>query len=382
MARRTPKALVESELLRWARRTSGLGVEDVAKKVQVTPDKIAGWEAGADRPTVAQLRKLAHAYRRPLAVFFRSEPPKEEPEPQDFRSGRSAPMSPALRVEIRKARRRRSVSLEFGSARPVGLPECSTKEDPEEVALRLRAWLSVDLRDQVEWKDANRALNEWVRAVEDRGILVFHASGIDPGEMRGLSLSHDRLPLILLNGADVAVGRSFTLMHELAHLMLRNAGVCGDLTADSDNDVEVFCNAVAGATLVPSEELLLHPIVRRTTTGWSSRAIGEVAAHFSVSEEVVARRLLTLEQITERFYSHLRRLYLRRVAAMKEAEKRRTGGPKYYTLACRNLGNLYRRIVLVALQSGEATLMQAVDFLGVKAEHVEAMAADLGYQID
>jgi DNA-binding transcriptional regulator YiaG len=56
---RTPDALVSPELLVWARETLGLSVDDAAKKAAVRAERLASWEDGTDRPTIAQLRKLA-----------------------------------------------------------------------------------------------------------------------------------------------------------------------------------------------------------------------------------------------------------------------------------------------------------------------------------
>jgi Zn-dependent peptidase ImmA (M78 family) len=68
-----------------------------------------------------------------------------------------------------------------------------------------------------------------------------------------------------LNGGDAQVGRTFSLLHELCHLILRDGGLClpGDDRIREETDLEALCNRVAGATLVPAESLLAEPIVRR-----------------------------------------------------------------------------------------------------------------------
>ena len=58
---------------------------------------------------------------------------------------------------------------------------------------------------------------------------------------------------------DANAGRVFTLLHEFTHLLLRQGGVC-DLVQTAENTpdsrLEAFCNAVAGAALVPVRALL------------------------------------------------------------------------------------------------------------------------------
>ena len=68
-------------------------------------------------------------------------------------------------------------------------------------------------------------------------------------EMRGLCIFHDKIPIIILNGKDTPNGRIFSLFHELTHLLLAESAICGD-------DVEIFCNSVAGEFLVPESDLI------------------------------------------------------------------------------------------------------------------------------
>jgi len=51
-----------------ARSTSGLALEDAAAKIGVPPDPHSRWEDGKEDLTIAQLRKAAGVYKRPLAV--------------------------------------------------------------------------------------------------------------------------------------------------------------------------------------------------------------------------------------------------------------------------------------------------------------------------
>ena len=68
---RSVDALVNPDLLVWARRNSSLTIEQVAKKVPVKPKRLKQWEKGELRPTIKQLSKLGHIYKRPIAIFYR-----------------------------------------------------------------------------------------------------------------------------------------------------------------------------------------------------------------------------------------------------------------------------------------------------------------------
>ena len=78
-------AAVKPTLLVWARESAGLEIDEAARKLQVKPERLASWETGERRPTINQLRHLARVYRRPIAVFFLSKPPKKFKAMHDFR---------------------------------------------------------------------------------------------------------------------------------------------------------------------------------------------------------------------------------------------------------------------------------------------------------
>ena len=68
MAGKRVEAVVTPELLRWSRESIGLSVEQMAKKVGTTEERVEDWEAGRRRPSLAQARKWANAAKRPLVI--------------------------------------------------------------------------------------------------------------------------------------------------------------------------------------------------------------------------------------------------------------------------------------------------------------------------
>ncbi|WP_320338988.1 helix-turn-helix domain-containing protein [Burkholderia cenocepacia] len=81
--KREPVEGVQPEVLRWARETVGLSIDEVATMLRAAPSEVADWETGAGAPTYAQLEKLAYqVFKRPLAVFFFRRRPRKR-----FRSG-------------------------------------------------------------------------------------------------------------------------------------------------------------------------------------------------------------------------------------------------------------------------------------------------------
>ena len=62
---------INIDVLKWARDTLGLSLQDVAAKMKRKEKEIEEWEAGTSSPTYPQLEKLAYdIYKRPIAIFF------------------------------------------------------------------------------------------------------------------------------------------------------------------------------------------------------------------------------------------------------------------------------------------------------------------------
>lgn len=377
--------VVKPALLRWARESAGLTLEQSATKIGIKAEQLTEWEENRLRPTVAQLRKAANVYKRPFAVFFLPEPPAQPVPLHDFRrlpADTPTRLSPELLLEMRRARRRRAVALELLADldRPViELPlRAGLDDDPEDVAAWARTWLRVSLEDHVRWAGEYEPLNAWLAVFEAHGILVFQTGAVSLEEMRGFSLNERRLPVIVLNAQDAPRGRVFTLMHEFTHLMLSQGGVCDPLRVrrqarTPDERVEVYCNRTAGAILVPRDALLGHPLVApaRGPREWSEGSLQQLANQFAVSREVILRRLLILGRTTDDFYEHKREEYLAQYRALEIHAREREGFAPFFRVVVRDNGREYTRLVLEALDRERITPADVSDYLGVRLKHLE-----------
>ena len=64
-------------VLKWARESAGLSLEDAAKRIPVPVAKLTAAESGSGQLTFSQLKSASHVYKRPLAVFFLDAPPAQ-----------------------------------------------------------------------------------------------------------------------------------------------------------------------------------------------------------------------------------------------------------------------------------------------------------------
>ncbi len=368
------EAIVKPELLVWARESAGLTIEDAARKASLAVEKLESCERGEMRLTVPQLRKLAKVYKRPLAVFYLSKPPKTFDALRDFRrlpGGAPVVESPQLKLEIRRAIYRRKMALEMyddlGYQPPQLTTVASLADDWEALAERIRRLLSVSDEDQTSFKDQYEALSRWRSAIEDAGALVFQTTGVEVGEMRGFSISEVTLPVIVISGKDSPSGRIFTMLHEFAHLLLRQGGLCnlqekGKQTEESR--VEVFCNGVAGATLVPGELLAKHPLVsgRKKGVHWKDEEIWALARSFQVSRDVILRRLLINHLVTKEFYDSKRERLLQEYESASRSGGFTTPDKKAIAMS----GRAFVRLVLNSYYQEKITLSDVSDFLDVR----------------
>ena len=377
---KTVRATAKPELIRWVREDAGLSLEDAAKKTGTTVERVRAWEAGDLAPTIRQLRLLGKAARRPLAVFFLSEPPERFQAMHDFRRIPGDPLregSRELRLEIRVALARREIAVDLAGGLGEPLAEFPVTfdldENPIHAAFRLRDVLGLGLEVQRTWRSPYEALNGWKKSVEALGILVFQASGVDVSEMRGFSIAEFPYPAVVVNVQDSPRARVFSLIHELCHIGLRRGGVC-DLTDQGqrppeDDRVETFCNAVAAEVLVPINALVLSSVVQEhgPDPEWTMRELQALSTEYSVSREVILRRLLAAGRTTREFYQEKREEFLKEHQALR---RRQTGFVTPDVQAVSGAGATFVRLVLDSYYQERITSRDVSEYLGVRLKHL------------
>ena len=377
-------ATVTPSVLKWARESAGLALDVAAKRIGVEPARLSAAEDGSGLLTFPQLRKAASVFKRPLAVFFLNAPPSTESPVADFRrvpEALGAPTSPELRLEVRRLNRKREIAAWLGDADAIdwsyiGEIAIDAAPAPELVAARLRHLFGYGDLVRRQWRDDYQAFKWWRTAIENQGTLVFLSRRIAIDEMRGFSIARKPFPVIALNRGDQPRPRIFTLLHEFTHLLLGESAMC-DISEDGGLDahrrrIEIYCNAVAGETLVPRNELFAMDVVRQHPRNavWSDVELKEIASAFSVSVEAVLRRLLTLDVATLDEY----RAYRARWAHEREAERAATEpqnwGEKQHEIAMRTQGLPFVRLVLEAMHRDAVTASDVSDFLDMKLDYL------------
>jgi Zn-dependent peptidase ImmA (M78 family)/DNA-binding XRE family transcriptional regulator len=382
---RSTEALVEPDILKWARSSAGLSVDEAAHSLQTKPEKVVAWESGEDSPSMSQLRKMATTYKRLLSDFYLPKPTAEDAIPHDFRRlpGEVAfHYSKALRYQLLLARQRRELALDLSAELDDALPVLSGRlelnPDPEQTGARLREMLGITLDVQRTWRDARVSYNAWRTAIEKAGILVFQATGIPTSEMLGFSLPTRPVPVIGVNRKLKHNGRTFTLLHECVHIFLEQSSIC-DIEErvqrpPEEQRTEIFCNAVAAAALVPRATLLNEPLIAAhppQPRDWDEDTLSSLGRVFGVSNEVVLRRLLTAGRTSQAFYMQRRTVYGSLIdppaSTDPDADFKRNMPQEVLS----DLGKPLTRLVLESYDNSYTSLADVSRYLGLRAQQVD-----------
>ena len=263
---------VNPDILKWARETAGLSVDDVVRKMKrkrVTAETVLSWESGEGSPSYPQLERIAYGiYKRPLALFFFPEPPQEETPKQSFRTLPEYAIErlpERIRFLIRKARvMQLNLAELYDNANPASRHivrdlSFDPRVSSEQMAATVRDYLGIDLVRQSRWKNSEEALKVWRDALEEHGVFIFKdAFKVD--SFSGFCLYDEQFPIIYVNNSKPKNRQIFTLFHELAHLLFRTGGIdtplddyLDHLEGDSRR-IEVLCNRFTGEFLVPGRD--------------------------------------------------------------------------------------------------------------------------------
>jgi Zn-dependent peptidase ImmA (M78 family)/transcriptional regulator with XRE-family HTH domain len=372
---------VDSRLVRWARRTAGFSLAEAAKKAKLPENKLREWEESPKAsPTARQLERLADAYKRPIAAFFLSRVPSDPVLPADFRRVPGGEQTDEFPSEALFAfRRAEQLRAAFSRLEEWGDPNERLSLEPvagkaREAAATFRQSLGVTLAEQREIKSFDESFRRWRGAVETKGVLVLQFPRIKKTVFRGFSLI-GAPPVIAIRSADFVLAKSFTLFHECAHLLRRQAGVCTPeetlRRSATGQGLEAWCNAFAAEVLAPIDAFRGLSSVRHF--GSLERDLEGVLAEalpiFKVGRFVVLRRLLTLSLITIPEY-------LATAKRWSEEPKRKGGGGNKLTYYHRMVGELGRplvRRVMRATDTGALSEFEASAILGVRMNHLPTL---------
>jgi len=354
----------------WCCEEQELSVEQLAAEVKIAPATLARAMAGEDALSIKQLRDIATYFSRGLLFFLAHEPVDaaklHSPQFRTLRNQKPT-LSTRLKALVERVERQRQVYLslleDLGDASERGWYPTDVTFDSSDLkaaAAVARLWLGIEEGMNFQ------ALR---RAVEAKGILVFLSNGYagqwqiaKENPVRGFSLHFDRHPVIAIKKQSSEGPQAFTLMHELAHLLLhRESFVDDEEDFHNHRGREREANEFAANLLVP--DALLDRV------DMAHFPAGEVSAYdnylkrerqrWCVSGEVIVLRLVAEGRLQTEHYLNYRK--------WKEAlpiPQESGAGKRYrYNEPMRVFGEPFVRTVLDALHSQQITLARASTYL-------------------
>ncbi len=379
---------LQPTLLRWARERSGLSVEMLAKKMQVTPEKVTAWEETGEL-SFKQAEKLAKVTYTPFGYLYLLEPPQEQLPIPDFRTLGNEEIrqpSPALLTTLEQAQQiqswfreelitRGQEPLPFVGSLPQNLPVL-------EAADRIRQVVGFDVRQQASnWEEALRLQ---IEQIEDTGILVLRNGIVGNNthrplkveEFRGFALTDAYAPLIFINGRDAKAAQMFTLAHELVHVWVGVSGVSNlDKTYVARDGVEQFCNQVAAELLVPTTELLAQWPEVESQENW----LRALTQQFKVSSLVILRRLNDTGLISPGTFQNL---YQAEQTRFQNSKDQQAGGGDFYRTQLSRLSRQFTQALIASTLEGRTPYRDALRLLGLsKMETFHELARELSFSI-
>jgi Zn-dependent peptidase ImmA (M78 family) len=373
---------IQPEILRWARETAGLSMEDAARAVGLTGksalERLAKFESGEKEPSAPLLEKMAKAYRRPLVTFYMKERPLPGDRGQDFRTLPGEKLTnPELDALIRDIKARQELVhsvLEDEESPPIDFVASVTMDV---AAATLAPRLGFMLDEFRKEKTTDDAFDYVRRTLESNGVFALlignlgsYHTNIPVEIFRGFAIADKLAPMIVINDQDARAAWSFTAMHELVHLWLGTTGVSGE---DTTAGIEQYCNDVAGEVLLPSAEL--NVFSGALSRDRAVEMIDSYAPQWRVSRQMVAYKLYRHGKIAHQTWTEIRQVFHERFLAFKAQQsakqKESEGGANYYIVKRHRVGSALLSLMRRALNDGNTTYTKASRVLGVKPRNVE-----------
>ena len=361
------------EVLKKCREQLSLTLEEVKKKVK----GIEEIEKGDKKLSWSNVDKLAQIYYVPEWVFISDEIPDEYKYTQTpaFRTYSKKPVFNNSRIKklVAKVEDYRKIILEAREDLEEAIEDfhpCLITNNAEETAKNIRNWLGLKPKEFIDFYAFKKKL-------EEKNIFIFMTSKYkdefkfkseegSENNFRGLAIYYEKLPIIVINESDAKKSQSFTLIHELCHLLR------GESSLDNDNDgihynskEEKFCDAVAGIVLMPTDAIKEATQSLEELNWITIKNIAEKV--FKVSHYAFIVRLNQLREISQDKYNEFNNLRKEENQKNKiKLEKNRRFSRSKAKEIVDQYGEIYTNAIITLYEEKEITLYKACNLLKIK----------------
>lgn len=389
-------ALINKETLSYICSYVGVTNTFLAQRTHIAEETIAMWLATDDAavPTINQAKVLAKALKVPFAGLYMNKEHinfKHLPNIRNLRtmSEGIAIDDSALNLALVDLIRSRdflySSEEELGLAKtPLTLPEIPDDASPAEYARTIRNFFGIELTMQFRTTSARQFYLYIRQKVENKGIFIHCFTGVEVEAVRGISIFDEMNPIIGINEDDHYPAKTFSIIHELVHILKRQSTLCNDMYSSfAAQSEEIFCNAVAGESLVPADALSAF-FDAHTITTISLDWIETIAKRFSVSREVVARRLYDVDRFSKDVYdtftNEMRQSFEKEREAARVARQEGRGQTISRNMsreAVDKNSTAICRVLLIGYGEGLFSKQDLSGLLGIREKHIPKFISEV-----
>jgi Zn-dependent peptidase ImmA (M78 family)/plasmid maintenance system antidote protein VapI len=358
---------INPERIKWCCADYGITPSDLASELDIAKTSIEHVMAGKDGMTFNQLQKLARYFDKGVLFFLEQQPVDEtRVHTPQFRTlaNQKPELSAKLKAFIERVEKQREVYLGLcedldDTDRIKFTPPTLSRQNPQEAACIVRQWLGLT--------DKN-SFDDYRAAIEARGVLVFRSNGYNgkwqiakENPIIGFSLYYEVCPVIVIKKQASVARQSFTLMHELGHLLLhKSSSIDDEHDMQSHSGMEREANTFAGCLLVPDAFLAgINDKHRPEQVSEYNLWLEPQRKAWDVSGEVILRRLLDVGRLSQEQYGAYTHWKKQLPIPQKEGGVRnyRYREPKQV------FGDRFVRTVLDALSARHITAAKASSYL-------------------
>ena len=365
---------VNKENLIIARENVGMYSAFVSRKFNKSgKDVVLSWENGDDLPTWRQVNVLAKTYGVPELLFFSQNPIKRNKTIPDYRVAEDVDDSERVKklvyFVIRRQEWLEQKLREDGSKNT--LQGSGNGLNPSQLASFMIEKLNIDLEEikKITGADARRKVLKYlIEKAEDCGVFVgktvsYH--NIEVKEMRGLFISNDYCPFIVINRKDAQSAQIFSFVHELAHLFRKTESISNSLEfrkIEKINGEEIFCNRVAAELLLPKDDF--------TSTYYTKEDIDAFSETYKVSSLAIFYRLKELNKIQNSESGKIEDLIKKESEDNLNKKKKKQKGGNYLNNMKDSNGELFNKVVAKYYYENKVGYTEASNVLRFSVEDV------------
>ncbi len=311
--------------------------------------------------TTEKLIKLANTFNIPFAYLFLDEIPKVEESLPDFRKN-GADFSQNLKSCIASSKKKqewfRNHLIRNGYNKFLENQNLISDRDIIQTIKQITQF------DKVAKAQDRQKFNQLKINAEKHNIIV-QQSGISQNqtrkaisfnECRGYAIYDEYAPLVFINAKDTSEnGKIFTLLHELAHILLKHSGVS---SYDFELEEEYRCNNIAGEILMPTDSF---------KSQWKKqdsiqRNIEKLKNNFEMASSLaLATKALLLKLTDNEKYQDFKNAKLEQFLKNKDSK----GGNYYSNIIASNSKNFAQSVIIDTL-NGYETYKEALNLLDIK----------------